>query len=69
MNGDEAAFPAPGLLGNTGLTKRELFAIMALHAILSQLDTEAEEATHNTIVALLNADVLIAALSTETTNP
>ena len=66
MNGNDAAYPLEIATGqyNSGLTKRELFAAMAMQGLLASGDksTDADErACH----AIRHADALIARLNAD----
>ena len=69
-NGDEFAFPVPPFTEpngefrwpEMGLTKRELFAGMALHAILSRPGIGSQMGNYEARLALKYADALITAL-------
>ena len=62
MNGNSTAFPVPGYEGDSGLTKRELFAAMMMQGILA----DANDCSSDTVIAVAAvkiADALIAELS------
>jgi hypothetical protein len=69
MSANESAFPVPPLPGNPweccGLTKLELLAAMAMAAQCANPDCEPEDVKHNAIVAVRNADALLAAIAKE----
>jgi hypothetical protein len=52
--GDDAVFPYHGEDEESGITNRELFFLVALHATI--MKGEPEDVTHNAIVALRQAD-------------
>lgn len=63
MNGDEAAFPPSGNTQDTGLTKRELFAAMAMQGLRSfqhAIDWTRDDIA---VEAVRQADALIEALA------